>query len=641
MREMNKLTLSKRNQEKLQTRYPKILDEINNSTEQTNVEIIRAKDNNLSMIITTKEKKYYINSKYKPLDEAKSWVSGLLPIKKYGLIIVFGFGLGYRIKELLKCIGESEQILIIEPSIKVFSTVMENIDIGDLISDNRVTLFIGKEEIEYKKIISDSINWTNAHNVVSTQIPNYSKVFDNEYRAFDKAFTRSHVMGMSNYLTINGSGIQWQKNLFLNAQYFMNSVNIDSLNDEFLNIPAVIVSAGPSLNKNVELLKEVKNKAVIISVDTALSLLLKHDICPDFVVSIDGTKGNFKKFKNIEYSNIPLVYFPLVYPKILDKHRGDKFIFTSKQYKIKISSILYEHMEKAGELIASGSVAISAISLAHKIGANPIIMVGQDLAYTNNLTHALGIPTCQKDAFKQTENPIPIEDIYGNMVYTNSSMYLFLQDIQGIIAADIDSRIYIDATEGGAKIEGTKIMKLREVIDVYVKNDIEVEEKITSIISKNKTKKSNSSNLQKIAYELYELKEELQKIVDMCEKACSKLEEMMLIYEENMQIENYEKIKEIVTDVDDVQAYLKEKRYIIDSIPYALKTVLIKATNEIGEFDANNINEFQGRDMKEILCNINFYKAIREIICEVLPSVDEGIDKLSKFKKTKSAIPSI
>ena len=102
------------------------------------------------------------------------------------------------------------------------------------------------------------------------------------------------------------------------------------------------------------------------------------------------------------------------------------------------------------------------------MGCNPIVFVGQDLAFTDNKTHSKA--TYSKD-ITVSENLREVEDIYGNIVYTPKNLYIYLRWIQNRINKE-ESITFIDATEGGARIKGTEILTLEKAIDKYSNKNI-------------------------------------------------------------------------------------------------------------------------------------------------------------------------
>lgn len=124
----------------------------------------------------------------------------------------------------------------------------------------------------------------------------------------------------------------------------------------------------------------------------------------------------------------------------------------AEQYANKNNNVLVD----TGELVAT-----TGLDVAIKMGCNPIIFVGQDLAFTDNKTHSKDI--FSKDII-ENNNLRDVEDIYGNTVKTSKNLYIYLRWIQNRIYKEEDIQ-FIDSTEGGAKIKGTKVMRLSEVID--------------------------------------------------------------------------------------------------------------------------------------------------------------------------------
>ncbi len=151
-----------------------------------------------------------------------------------------------------------------------------------------------------------------------------------------------------------------------------------NLFNKFEGIPVVIVSAGPSLNKNIHLIKKLKGKAVILCVGTAYRALKRHAIKPDFIVSFDGGIANYRQFEKLEFGDIPLIYDPVIYPDIIKEYDGP-------MVTANISNSFLVWLEKqldfeAGDLLVGPSVANVTYDLARKIGGNPIIFTAQDLA---------------------------------------------------------------------------------------------------------------------------------------------------------------------------------------------------------------------------------------------------------------------
>src|SRR5690606_28411622 len=129
------------------------------------------------------------------------------------------------------------------------------------------------------------------------------------------------------------------------------------------------------------------------------------------------------------------------------------------------------------------SVANASLAIAAYLGCNPIIFLGQDLAYTDGKHHA---DSCGGTTLKEDDDLIEVEGIDGNKVFTNSVWHTFLMWMEKFIIHN-PNKTYIDATEGGAKIHGTDIIPLRQAIEKYCIKDEFIQDKIHTIVKENQT----------------------------------------------------------------------------------------------------------------------------------------------------------
>lgn len=145
------------------------------------------------------------------------------------------------------------------------------------------------------------------------------------------------------------------------------------------------------------------------------------------------------------------------------------------------------------------------MAIAVYLGCNPIIFIGQDLAYTDGKYHA---DSCNDTTESDTvDDMIEVEGIDGNKVFTNSVWHTFLMWMEKFIIHN-PNNIYIDATEGGAKIHGTKIMPLRQAITKYCIQDGFIQDKIHTIVKSNQARDIDEK-LQRL---LVNLKVDLDKV---------------------------------------------------------------------------------------------------------------------------------
>ena len=264
-----------------------------------------------------------------------------------------------------------------------------------------------------------------------------------------------------------------RRHFLKNSLEYLDNPGVSSLKGLFTGSPAVVVATGPSLNKNLHLLHSVKERAVILSADASLAILHKHGIQPHFVVVSERTPGIENFFKNtsgLEETVLATVSF--AHPTTLQAYNGPK-IFMHRPYSF------FDVMGLQEDALVIGSHTASAsFQLAVHMGCEPIILIGQDLAFgPSGLTHAEGCVFGEDQKFYDTgEDFLEVAGNLGETVRTNEQWYLFIKEYERLIA-DYGKTV-INATEGGAKIEGTKIAPLNETVNEYCYEIIHPRERI-------------------------------------------------------------------------------------------------------------------------------------------------------------------
>ncbi|MBW1856396.1 MAG: DUF115 domain-containing protein, partial [Deltaproteobacteria bacterium] len=299
------------------------------------------------------------------------------------------------------------------------------------------------------------------------------------YASLEKKAQETALTLQINANTILYGGREMAGNILANTPEIIRSAGVKRLFDRFKNIPAIVVGAGPSLDKNVTLLREIKDKAVIIPVDRALGLLLPLGITPHLVPSIDYQKKNYDgKYAPLQMDEkLFMVFAQTLYHKITTTFWGPKFTMHQSD---NLSSALSYYWGDKGSVSSGMHVGHLAFCMARNIGCNPIILVGMDLAFTGNKLHAEDIET---NVPISPSEQYASEDIFGNRVDSDPAFKSFVIELNTEIKKT--DALCIDATEGGARKEGTTIMRLRDAIDEYCQDDYP---EIRSILEEESTK---------------------------------------------------------------------------------------------------------------------------------------------------------
>lgn len=454
-------------------------------------EVIGTKNHSKTIKIADGEQFFLIHSKYNPEKEAERLLKDL-DLSGVNSIIVIGFGLGYHLLQLfdrIKNTGIKLFIIVTKP--ELLKESFKYNDFTDLISAETVYLYLQNE-----------INRNELRNFIVSRV---DQIYENIRICFLPAFKRYDSLNCKlilteiNYIvkmiklnrtTILERGYTWEENVFMNLSLFLKNRGIQPLKGMLRNQPVIIVSAGPSLKKNINHLKGIKGKAVIIAIDAVIKKLLAKDIIPDFVMVLDGYKYTLRHFEGLDYSKFKdtiLVGVPQFFHKIFAEWPGPVVFAPTYGMTENLLNWVENLSNFKGRIRIGGSVAHFAFGFAYHLGANPIVLTGQDLAFTDGFTHSDGVDYSARveDLDKNNRKYLQIEDIHGDRVWTQFQLYQYLQwfnrEISDIRQQNRNIK-FINATEGGAKIEGTEVMSLQNVITKYCQKKNKAAEKIKNKI---------------------------------------------------------------------------------------------------------------------------------------------------------------
>ncbi|HEB7535515.1 TPA: motility associated factor glycosyltransferase family protein, partial [Campylobacter coli] len=243
---------------------------------------------------------------------------------------------------------------------------------------------------------------------------------------------------------------------------------------------AVVVSAGPSLTKQLSLLKQYQDKALIFCADGALSMLEKEGITPDYITNLDSRDLALKFFENKEKLKQSIVVLECAtHPNVVQKLKGKNCMIILRD------KALYQrfNFNDFGYIDTGTHVSHFSYALALALGCKNIIMIGQDLAFdkegnSHTKDFALG-----KDADAKLNFPTLRVPAYANKgeVLTHIAWNDYRIKLEYLFARNTQAKFY-NATEGGAKINFTKELSFKECCENIlqeVKPRFEIPKKLT------------------------------------------------------------------------------------------------------------------------------------------------------------------
>lgn len=479
---MNKPVYEK-NMDTLRKKYPvwaELLDSV--KRKKKNFDVIAEQSLMGETILKVKQdgKMLYLNGRYAPSAVIDRWLEMQGSIGEYTPIVIIGVSNGVHIRRIMELAPKTSNILIYEPSFELFRRAMQEVDLSFIFQPDVPVGIIVEDINEYEidAYFHYFISYDNMAFLRYYLSGNYQELFPEQVEKF--------VARMNKY--VSEIQVTWDTvlryanvravNVLVNMHHLYEGYSIKELFGMLPeDIPAIIVSAGPSLNKNIMDLKKAVGKACIIATDTAMKPLLNAGIVPNLFVIVDGLKPE-QLFQHKDISKSPMVTMTAVSTEPMACHKGKKFFYLSGSGLE--NKIIADLEEKEGisralpDLMTGGSVATSAYSLAINMGARTIILVGQDLAMTGNKTHADGTFQDKMDNIDVNSGEyFEVESIDGGKVLTRADFKLYLDWFEKYIK-EWDHITTVDATEGGALIHGSKVMTLKKAIKKYCKREFNV-----------------------------------------------------------------------------------------------------------------------------------------------------------------------
>ena len=590
---MSKSILEK-NLEAMEKWYPAFADliwEEHETEDPTNVMVETSWDGETIFRIEQDGRQLYLGGKRNAKEPIQIWSERVGEIHKYAPVFLFGVGSAAYLKAIIEKSSKEVNVVVYEPSIHIFMAMLENIDISKEIEDRPIAFVVkGLNEEEFEPVMRGVMTLENMSFLIEEIHPNYRGFFLEDILEKVKKVQRLVESEMVQFNTQKKLSMNMAQNILRNMKYVCEGYHTKLLLNAVSNKDAaILVAAGPSLNKNIQMLKKAKNRLFILAVDTAVKPLVKAGIKPDAFITIDAKKDlDLVEIDGAE--TIPVIAPATALYKIMDRQKAKK-IFYYDGYFLPYS-IYFINDKVLPDVSTGGSVACSGFSLLHKLGYETIILVGQDLAFTDNKSHADGTFE-DKMPTMDTEGMEMVKGNYVDKIPTRMDFRIFLnwfqEYIHDIKEANPNIRV-VNATAGGAYIEGTEIRALDDIIEEVCKNvpeEINFTERIEALKSEftEEEHKKAVDYLKNVPKDF----EDMLKDAKELEKAYQKLGKIGKsgTVEKKGCLKQLKKIKKITTKIEESEEYqliltcIPIADYIIRSEYYFEGDTIAKETEEI------------------------------------------------------------
>lgn len=463
-----------------------------------------------------------LHSSYAALAEAERWWKQL-DVGDVNLLYIFGSGLGYSYDCLQDWLHADPQryVVYLEEDERVLCQLLQTERASSMLSDPQVMFVLTERNEQARQAVAQELAYYYVGlQFLITALPSY-ELYDRD--VFDRY--RMHLMHAAAYVSFAGKefmdyGKYFFRNYYLNSLRLPDASSADALYGRFAGVPAIICGAGPSLNQHLDLLRGLRERALLFAGGSAINALISNAVQPHFGASVDPNPIQAKRMQDHDGFELPVFYKGRVYFRALETLHGPH-VYLAGANGYPVVNWMERELDIEGEPATEGHNCLHLlIDVARRMGCDPIIFVGMDLAYTGLQQYASGVVDSNQLTKEQitrrsnlNDNAFERKDINGQPVYTLWK-WVAESDYTAAYAREHRAYRFLNATEGGLGFEGIDNVRLQDVAREFLKESRDLDGEVHARLSAAKHRHIGSLDVAKT---VRELDESLKRSMDLCE----------------------------------------------------------------------------------------------------------------------------
>ncbi|EKH0753538.1 motility associated factor glycosyltransferase family protein [Campylobacter jejuni] len=383
---------------------------------------------------------------------------------RYPFICIYGIGNALLIKNLAK---HYKHLFVFESEIELFILALSTIDLSEELKVYKVVLFdcVAKDlEIQIAMIFDQQsiLEYLSLYEMfISSHY--YLKYYETSILFVNELCIKSASVAIRNADITCFLPLLTYGQFLQNIPSMLESIPFQRILSERKNKfdNTIVVSAGPSLAKQLPLLKAYQDKAVIFCADGALSILEKEGIIPDYVTNLDCRDLAVKFFQNKENLKQSIIALECAtHPNIVRSLNAENCMIVLR------NKALYQrfNLNDFGYIDTGTHVSHFSYTLALALGFKNIIMIGQDLAFDEEgNSHSKGFDFGEKFSGEENIDKLKVP-AYGGKgeVLTHITWNDYRIKLEYLFACNDQKAKFYNATEGGARINFTEELSFKE-----------------------------------------------------------------------------------------------------------------------------------------------------------------------------------
>ncbi|HEH6252437.1 TPA: motility associated factor glycosyltransferase family protein, partial [Campylobacter jejuni] len=383
---------------------------------------------------------------------------------RYPFVCIYGIGNALLIKNLAK---HYKHLFVFESEIELFILALSTIDLSEELCSGKIYLVdIEEERVDIQLLIlfdmKDMFEYLSLYEMFVNNVY-YKKFYEDIWHKADELCEKNIKVVIRNLNSSLCIGFECYSHLLQNIPSMLESIPFQRILNERKNKfeNAIVVSAGPSLTKQLPLLKAYQDKAVIFCADGALSMLEKKGIVPDYVTNLDFTDLAMKFFQNKENSKQSIIALECAtHPNVVRSLNAENCMIVLR------NKALYQrfNLNDFGYIDTGTHVSHFSYTLALALGFKNIIMIGQDLAFDEEgNSHSKGFDFGEKFSGEENIDKLKVPAYAGKgEVLTHITWNDYRIKLEYLFACNEQKAKFYNATEGGARINFTEELSFKE-----------------------------------------------------------------------------------------------------------------------------------------------------------------------------------
>ncbi|EAH8955522.1 DUF115 domain-containing protein, partial [Campylobacter jejuni] len=395
-------------------------------------------------------------------EELNFFYQGILEkTPRYPFICIYGIGNALLIKNLAK---HYKHLFVFESEIELFILALSTIDLSEELCSGKIYLVdIEEERVDIQLLIlfdmKDISEYLSLYEMFVNNVY-YKKFYEDIWHKADELCEKNIKVVIRNLGSNSDLSFECYSHLLQNIPSMLESIPFQRILNERKNKfdNAIVVSAGPSLTKQLPLLKACQDKAVIFCADGALSMLEKEGIVPDYVTNLDFTDLAMKFFQNKENKTSLNILSCATYPNLVH-------FLDNKSVILRDDPLCQRfNLNDFGYIGTGAHVSHFSYTLALALGFKNIIMIGQDLAFDEEgNSHSKGFDFGEKFSGEENIDKLKVPAYAGKgEVLTHITWNDYRIKLEYLFACNEQKAKFYNATEGGARINFTEELSFKE-----------------------------------------------------------------------------------------------------------------------------------------------------------------------------------